>query len=444
MFSFFLVIFSVLFVAIMYHFYIVVCGRVRYFTITSFFCLCYLCFAYIGSILINILKFEQEEFMGMYNRPDILFEMWIFLTIGLFMFVVGFAFSNIVFNKNNFPIISHQVAEKSIRVLPLERKRSYFLIILFLFISFISFLLYRDAIGKLPIEFIFSSDGGAGLAFLRSEATNNFSGKIYRYAIFMETIPLFLFILTSLIRDKSKKWSSLYLLLFAYNAFYALCTLQKAPILKFLLLCCIIYFFKKGRIEKKLLVYLISFALLLIPLMYVLFMGHEESSTGTIAKVAAHRIFIGAIHPFFWYIKYVEEYGLLLGTSFPNPGEIFPFEHFRLTVEIMNYARGGMLGDLVGSMPTIFLGELYANFGFLFGVVIPAFFFGFMIQLLDTLFICKMNRDKTPLVCSIYLFLVYYFSEFAETGISGLIIDENLYAVAFVSAMYLMVMKKYN
>jgi len=358
------------------------------------------------------------------------------------MFIVGFSFSNIVFNKYNFPIISHQVADKGIIVHSQECNRSYFFIILFLLISIIALLLYRNAIGGLPIEFIFSSDGGTGLAFLRSEATNNFSGKAYRYAIFMETIPLFLFILTSLIRDKSKKWSFLYLLLFMYNAFCALCTLQKAPILKFLLLCCIIYFFKKGRIEKKLLIYLILFALFLIPLMYILFMGHEDSSMGTIAKVAAHRIFIGAIHPFYWYIKYVEEYGLLLGASFPNPGGILPFEHFRLTVEIMNYARGEMLGDLVGSMPTVFIGELYANFGFLFGVVISAFFFGFMLQLLDTLFICKMNRDKTPLVCTIYLFLVYYFSDFAETGISGLIIDVHLYAIAFVSVMYLMVIKK--
>lgn len=406
------------------------------FSITSFFCFCYIAFAYLGSILLNVVKFEAEDYLGMYQRSDIFLDVWIFTSLGLMLLIIGFACANIVFRTIDFPNKYSEMLKKPVVVSVIKIKRSFFFVVILFLVSILALLLYRNAIGGLPLESVFSAYNGRELALLRSDATNNFSGKVYRYVMFMEFLPLFLFILVSFIKQlKERKWTYLYILLLLYNVIYTLSTLQKAPVLKFLLLCCIIYFFKKGFVSKKILIGLISVSVLLVFAMYILFMGLSDASSSTILDGALHRIFIGAIHPFYWYIKYAEEFGFLYGTSFPNPAGIFPFENFRLTVEIMNYAKGDLLGDLVGSMPTVFIAELYVNFGVI-GMVLGGILFGFLLQSLDIVIVTYMLRSKTVLASSLYVFLVYYFSEFAETGISGIIVDANLYLVLLIAFCY--------
>ena len=99
----FIVVFSVIYLLVLYNFYIAICGRIRFFTITSFFCLCYISFAYIGSILLNIMHFEAEDYLGMYARPDIFFLVWVFTLLGLLFLLLGFAIANIVFKNICYP-----------------------------------------------------------------------------------------------------------------------------------------------------------------------------------------------------------------------------------------------------------------------------------------------------------------------------------------------------
>lgn len=440
----FIVVFSVIYLLVLYNFYIAICGRIRVFSITSFFCLCYISFAYIGSVLLNIMHFEAEDYLGMYARPDIFFLVWVFTLLGLLFLLLGFAIANIVFKYICYPRKNRDLQLIKVSISCFDNSDKILFVILFLFIlSFFVLLVYRNAIGGFPLESVFSADNGAALAFLRSEATNNFSGKFYRYVMFMETLPLFLFIVVSFIKScKKKKWKYLYIALFLYNLFYSLSTIQKAPILKFLLLCCIIFFYKDGFINKKIVLKLVVFSCALVLIMYMCFMGLEDAPIEVIIEGALHRIFIGAVHPFYWYIKYAEEFGFLYGTSFPNPAGIFPFESFRLTVEIMNYAKGDLLGDLVGSMPTVYIGEMYINFG-LYGLALASLMFGFILQTLDILFVRYLLVNKSVLVSSLYIYMIYYFSQFTETGISGIIIDTDLYIVLFISFVYCLI-NRYN
>ena len=128
----------------------------------------------------------------------------------------------------------------------------------------------------------------------------------------------------------------------------------------------------------------------------------------------------------------------MYGISFPNPAGIFPFESFRLTVEIMNYAKGDLLGDLVGSMPTVYIGEMYINFG-LYGLILASIMFGFALQTLDILFVRSLLVSKSVIFSSLYIYMIYYFSQFAETGISGIIVDTNFYMVLFISFIYCLI-----
>jgi len=422
---------------------VVINGRLRLFSITSFFCLNYFVWALFGSILLNCVYLIEEDNKGFYSHPDILFNVWLYTLLGYFFLFVGFTLAHAVWGKRK---LTKFISQKPVEVSPYDLSSRNYRWIVFLFIvAVIVLLLYRSIIGAFPLESVFLGLSGHDLALLRSDATNNFSGKMYRFTMFMEVLPLYLFIILSFIKKGKieKKWRILFIFLLLYNIFYTLITLQKAPIINFMILCYIIYTYKKGEMSKKPLIIMSVFGSFLIIIMYIFFMGvSEDMPISLIVRGALHRVFISSIDPFFYYIKYTNEHGLLWGTSFPNPGGIFPFEHFRLTVEIMEYSRD-TASDVVGSQPTVFLGEMYANFGF-FAIIISSVFMGFLLQTLDFIFWAKLSKKKNVLNCALYIELMIFFSQYAQTGFSGIVVDTTLYFIVFISIWYLQRQKKYN
>lgn len=441
MYNSYIIVLTIALLYLLYRVYITLNGRIRVLSITSFFCICYIVYALIGSTLLNCMKFTAEDNTGIYSHPEILLDVWIYTCIGFIFLFAGFTFAHIVFqrsyNDTSVKKIYKFFSTNNIVVSPYDMSRLNYKRLTFLFlIGLATLLIYRSAIGSFPLESIFLGLKRSDLALLRSDATNNFSGKMYRYEMFMHRIPLFLLIITSFIREGivKKKWKILYVFLLIYNIVFALITLQKAPIINLIILLYIIHVFKEQYINKRILIVAGCVSLVLIILMYIFFMGvSDEVPKSEILAGAFHRIFISSIMPFYWYIKYTDQFGLLYGTSFPNPGGILPFEHFRISVEIMNYAHE--TGDVVGSMPVVFIGEFYANFGF-WGIIAIAFFVGFLLQWLDIIFWNKMAQKKTVIICSLYFFLIIFFADYAQTSISGIIIDTNLYIILFLAYIY--------
>lgn len=418
-------------------------GGVRFFTITTFFLLCYLAYALTGSVLLNYAHFESEIEDGFYNNPEVLRRLWLYTLIGFVGLIVGIGLSQ-AFSppQSRVRYLQEACVETDLSLRPDEVSfGNYLWFLFFSFIAVVVLLMYRSQIGAFPIESITQGAAAYELALLRSQATNAFIGKMYRYEIFMDTIPQFLFIASYMIKQTTteKKWKYLFYFLFLYNGFYALVSLQKAPIIKLLLLFFIMHVFLRGKMNKKLIVLIISISIPLIVAMYVFFMGAKNSSVDTILGSAIHRIFIGSIAPFYWYIDYFDIHDFLGGTSFPNPGGLLPFTHFQLTVVISNFAHN--TGDVVGSMPTVFIGEMYANFG-VFGIILSSIFMGFIIQTLDVFFLKKFVYKKPIGLCALYLFLVNFFSKYTGTSASNFIVDINLYVVMFVYLLLLVSDKK--
>jgi oligosaccharide repeat unit polymerase len=387
--------------------------------------------------MLNCFRYEAEDEFGVYSRPDILFDTWAFSLIGFIFIFLGFAFSHHVYREFNFKKCQSDVLSGE---LVYERlifsKKSYSTILSgFVLVLFVTFL-FRSVIGRFPIESIFMGLSTSDLVLLRSDATNGFEGKSYRYQMFMDELPLFLFILVSFIKNgySSKKWKGLYYLLLFYNVFYAFSTLQKAPIIKLIILAIIIYLFIHKTIPKKYILLLSIFIPTLIVLMYIYFMGNVDSTATDILIGAGHRIFIGSIIPLYWYIVYVEQKGFLFGTSFPNPAGILPFEHVPLTKEIALIGQS-TVGDAVGSMPTVFVGEMYVNFGIL-GIILSCFFFGFILQTLDIYIFRKMNKRKYVLTCSLYVYFIFYFTKYSTGALSSIILDTSLFVVLIFYVIY--------
>ena len=431
-FNIFFILFSFSFVFFLYKFYTGIYGKPKIFTISLFFCINYIVYAYFGAVILNVVQPEYEVALGMYRRPDLFFKVWIFCAFGFFMLVLGMVLAQAVFDRRF--LLKKMQTKMLTQPFSTNKENSYvrLTIIFFIAIAVLLLLIYRQKLGgKLPIEYIFSGKSAAALALLRSDATNNFQGKAYRYYMFIEDIPLILCILLYFLFRRNRRYKFLFIFLVCYNIFFSLISLQKGPFFNLVILGMIIYFFKTGRINKKVIFYFILLSCGGVVVLYIFFMGQKGKSFFTLLFGALHRLCIGQITPFYWYLKYIEDYGFLYGRSFPNPAEILPFKHFNLTVEIMNYAMGD-LGGVVGSMPTVFLGELYINFGFVC-MLLGSCIFGFVLGSLDIFFISGLCKNKNIFTSTIYVFLIKYFSRFAGGGgIWSIIIDEHFIVSIFV------------
>lgn len=445
--KFFIILISILTIIITYKAYTLLNGRIKIFTITSFFYFSFIVYAYIGSVLLNIIEFDYEKRLGFYYLPNLIFSQWQLLSISLITLIFGFWIAKVFFGLSNLSKINRIAINNNINYPSPKEQKALFKIIIILFsFAIICLIVYRNMLGFLPIESIFSNSiNNKVLSILRSDATNNFSGKLYRYRFLIETMPLLLFIIVSFLKDIGKyKWKFLYICLLIYNIFTSLMTLQKAPIIKFLLIISLIYFINNKIISKKT---LFKLSLVIVPLiifMYYFFMGQNDVPFISIMEMATHRIFLGSVEPLFWYLKYVEEYGLLYGLSFPNPAGIFPFEHFPLTVEISKYAGYTQLGSgIVGSMPTIFIGEWYVNFG-TYGVIIGSMIFGFIIQTFDIFAMTALSKEKNIINLSIFVYYINFFSKYAETGMTVIFFDPELYLPILFIVIYKLFTRKFK
>ena len=137
------------------------------------------------------------------------------------------------------------------------------------------------------------------------------------------------------------------------------------------------------------------------------------------------RILTGGITPAYYYLEFFPaEQDFLWGRSLPNPAGIFPFENYRLTVEVLNWrfpadARAG----IIGSAPTMFWGEAYANFGYA-GVLIVPFYLGTTVALIAHLI---SRLDNSPLKVGITVWIAVRYKDIAVTGFSEFLFDIGMY-----------------
>ena len=401
-------------------------GVIKIPTIASFFMLKYLIVVYIGAVLLNIFYFEYEDAMGFYSRPDLLLNIWIYSTMGLYLIPIGMLIFNIIVGYQPLSQLK-MLSSRKIHYSKMDISNSNFWIILFLFIiSIYILLIYRSKLGELPILGLFSGSDTTEMMQLRSKGTNAFIGKLYRFNMIMRILPLVLMMITFFLKNVSVRYKQLLYLLIAYNVFVALMDFQKAPIINVIILILLAHFYYKSRIKKKEIYFGCTVAIILIFIMYIFFMGLYGRGALNVIHTFFHRIFIGEISPFYSWQLYQEEFGYLYGTSFPNPAGMFPFEHTRITVEISKFTHPEIFElGIVGSSPTVFFADWFINFGpfmTLFSMVL----FGIILQLVDISFINHLLKKKSLLISVLFIYLIIYFSKFVGSSYVGIIIDEGL------------------
>jgi len=385
--------------------------------------------------MLNVWYFEYEINTGVYDRPDLLLNIWYYATAGLFLIPLGMFIANWATNYNPY-LTTQKLLSKHINITKQDSSNTmYFLLIALVGLSFGVLLLYLSKLGTIPIMGVFDGLDASDLALLRSESGNNFPGKYYRYAMFMKTLPLLLIFILFFMKNISFKWKMFFYTLLGYNIFINVMDVQKAPLIKLFLILMLAYFYSQNKISRKVFVTTGIILTGVIMLMYMFIMGMSDRSFLEILSAPLHRVFIGQISPFYWWQLFQEQNGYLYGTSFPNPAHIFPFEYRRITVEVMEFAHPELVElGIVGSMPTVFFADWFINFGplmALFSMVL----LGFILQITDIYFISKLAKHKSLLLSVVFIYMINYFGRYAGTSFTGIIIDTGWIFPVFIILM---------
>lgn len=395
--------------------------RVREFTIPSFLVIVYLVTVYVGCV---ILAFGWDAYARSVGATDpvVTLKVLAFGGVGLLTIVGGFVFANRVVGLSA-PIASRPY---SIGSTPAQRW-----LFLGLFLTSCTVLaLYLSKVEVVALSLALRGDA-LGAAVARSTMGNAFAGTYWRYHLFfrhmMDLCVLYFFADYVLRRKVAAGALAAVSLLVA--AFSATMSVEKGPLVKLLVMLYLVYLMTSGGAYwQRQAKYLLPVLVALSGAMYVYFMGIENY--GAALHQVGYRVFTGQVLPAYFYVdRFPREVGYLWGASFPNPGGLLPFEPYRLTLDIAQViSPGNAARGVVGSAPTVFWAEMYANFGpagvFLSGglVGIGAFVIAHVLGRLPL---------SPPTVATTAFFAMHY-RGLTGTGLSAFLVDEALFSVVVV------------
>lgn len=406
-------------------------------TIPSLVILAMFIYVYIGNLPLYFGWNEYRYASGVQDKT-IIFQIFIFTSWSIFSLIAGF-----IFSKNFLKLETDISLSSSIRILTKSEK---ILICILFFCCLIVTCIFLMKIPQLAI-WVAITEGAKKAAYARSKMGNDFAGKYHWYHLMMyHTLNLITFtFFANWLLLKKKSSFLLFILSFLCITFTSLMATEKSPFMVLVVGLFLTYLIVKKDGKLPLLAILKLSTLLLIPLilLYIYFMGSADPISAIFSIFS--RTFTGQIHAAYHYIEFFPTYhDFLWGASFPNPQNLLPFKQFRLTVEIMNWRYPTLATrGIVGSMPTVFWGELYANFGTL-GVLILPFFVGIGVYFVSYL---TKKLENTPLKVGFYVWLILHYINLAVSGISGFIVDSYLIMISFFVLFIIFIsglFKKFN
>ena len=388
-----------------------------------------LIYQYLG---LPILYFKLDKFRADdVSNQQLIFQVFCYTSLTITLLIIGFFWGNYFFGKLKVDFSSNLNIEFS----NLQTTK----LIITTFICFLVFLLYLSKVGLNNLA-LFSALGlieSKASDILRSAMGNAFEGKYHWYYLFMNRILLFccysLYILKTYCNKKHI--IAFFYLTVLVTIFSLTAATEKGPLILFSISLFLLYSIiqKKGIIPIGKFVYLSFFLISILIFFYWTFMRVENFDQAFFSIFS--RTLTGQIQPAYHYLEFfpnVHDY--LYGQSMTNPMGIFPFQSYNVAIEVMAwYSQTQETTGIVGSMPTIFWGELYANFGVI-GIVLFSPLVGFLIYAFDKVFSYLPNNILT---IALYVWMCMYFFNLSGTGLSSYIFD--IYPI-FVVFFYFWIM----
>ena len=377
-------------------------------------------YAYSGTLPLYFGWDEYRYNMGVQDKV-LVFQVLIYSITSIVGLLFGFTYAKVILKMNNFQ--NFQLIRQ------ISRKELLILVSLMAFCFFI-LLVYLSKLPTIAL-FVALSDGASSDSHLaRSLMGNDFSGKYHWYSLIIHDLfnIVSFALFSAYLLTKRKFFFFLFLISFLGSSFSAVMATEKAPFAKILIGLLLVYGLTllKGKIPIKATIILLTTLFSSLIIFYIFFMGSSDifSALGSIFS----RALAGSIQPAYHYLEFFPEHQeYLMGRSFPNPGGILPIEPYRMTVEIMNWVNPNEHG-IVGSMPTVFWAEAYANFSVI-GIVFISFLLG---VILYTVYYLVDKIENTPIKIGFYVWIMQHFKSLSVTGFSGYLVDFYLIVLTFI------------
>ncbi|WP_113930701.1 O-antigen polymerase [Bacillus sp. P14.5] len=259
----------------------------------------------------------------------------------------------------------------------------------------------------------------ADLAMLRIEASRSFNGYVYVRNIFAIALTPILSLIAYIVsyQQKTLRWKLLFLILFSLSILISIYDLAKSPVFFYIIMFILIRLYI-GSLKlnwKRISVYLIMGGTVLIG-MYVSIQGvsniseYLSYSSGPIG-----RIILAQISPAFLHLNlFNESIPFLQGQSLPSILiSWLDIENVRSARLVMENTFPNKVDDgTAGVLNTLFIGEAYANFGYL-GILFGTLYLGVLIQIV---YICFLRLPKNPVFIGLF---VYFTVNIPRTLVGG-------------------------
>lgn len=392
------------------------------FSIPSFVIFSMLFFAYAGILPLYFSWDEYRYHVGIQDQKLVL-KMFLFSSWTIFTMSLGFVYCKYILGVKIIP--------KCAKIRSFSSKESITTFFLFL-VCLAVLALYLSKLQSIALFIAMNNAGGGDIGVSRSLMGNDFAGKYHWYSLFMRdvmNVVAFAFYGNWLV-NRRKVGFILFAAAASAASFSAIMASEKGPFAWFLIGLFLVHVFvvSEGKYPVKNILKLVLSLLAFLVLFYIYFMG--SSDVGSALQSIFSRVFTGGIAPAYYYLEHFPKMqDFLLGKSLPNPGGLLPFEPYHLTAEasLWIYPDNAIKG-IVGSAPTVFWGELYANWG-IFGVLLIPFFVGIVVFIVS-FFVDKM--ESTPLKVGFVVWLALHFKNLSESGISGFLADTYLVIIVLL------------
>lgn len=376
-------------------------------------------FQYLGIPLLYFgLDSYRREITG---DQTILLELWGASSATITLLCLGF----LAAKRTYGPLNSNQMAAFE----PLRRHELLGVYVIGL-ICLTVLLRYITAVGvdNLAILAALGALEGVDPMVARSLMGNDFAGSYHWYQLFMRDLLHVVVMIMYIHHRLAPSRQTLIALIIGGLAllFSLTMAVEKAPLANFLISIILVnvWLDRSGWIDTRRLGVYAVLVLGVLTALYAAFMSAQDITTALTSVLS--RTLTGQLEASYHYLAYFpEQHPFLFGRTLPNPGGIFPWTPFPLTVEIKNFVSPDLAAlGIVGSMPTVFWGELYGNGGYLLVAVLTPVI-GMILYLVNRI-IFAVSRDA--MILSFFVWAMLHYAQLSGTGISMFLVDEILVA----------------
>ncbi|HAW58424.1 MAG TPA: hypothetical protein DCX03_05340 [Bacteroidales bacterium] len=375
-------------------------------------------FVFVGSI--RLLYYYNDLFYYLYDtKEDTIFFGWLVVMYTFLMLPAGMILAQKIFKIKSMKFLLNKYGYTKIQE---DQFGKYIKHVLFLFslvsgitVIYIFYLLgsYNPLLnlmsGVTDYTLLYQQRKTTSSNLLDSRFLSNMVTQIASYSAVMFYVAYVYWRKTNKISDQL--WFIGIGFFAILNAVYSI---AKGPIIYLILGFFLLHVMIKGKIKISHIVYIVFISLFLTILLFIFFQGYLRDPEQYYESYAVfevlyrsieERVFVGQVVNYFNVLEifpYLQPY-LWLSTTGQIIHDIAGLTYFEdYGVILMSYVDplGYEIGT-AGHATTFFMGEAWANFGFL-GILIAPFYVGFFIQTINIFF---LKAPKTPIYLASYVYI---------------------------------------